>query len=43
LVTEYILNNTNDNEQLNALKQGLYEILPQSINKILDDIDLKVN
>jgi len=36
------LNNTNINEQLNALKQGFYEIIPQSINTILDDVDLKI-
>jgi len=32
-----------DKEQLNALKEGFYEIIPQSINSILDEIDLKVN
>ncbi len=42
MIIENKLNNTNDNEQLNALKQGFYEIIPQNINTILDDIDLKV-
>jgi len=42
LIFENKLNNTNDNEQLNALKQGFYEIIPQEINTILDDVDLKV-
>ncbi len=43
MVIKNKLFNTNDNEQLNALKQGFYEIIPQSINTILDDVDLKVN
>jgi len=43
LVIENKLNNTNENEQLNALKQGFYEIIPQNISSILDEIDLKVN
>jgi len=42
LIFENKLNNTNDNEQLNALKQEFYEIIPQEINTILDDVDLKV-
>ena len=42
MIFENKLNNTNDNEQLNALKQGFYEIIPQEINTILDDVDLKV-
>jgi len=42
LVFENKLKNINDNEQLNALKQGFYEIIPQKINTILDDVDLKV-
>jgi len=42
-MVDYKLNRTNDEEQLNALKQGLYEIIPQEINTILDAIDLKVN
>ena len=42
MVIENKLNNTNDNEQLNALKQGFYEIIPQDINLLLDDVDLKV-
>jgi len=43
LVIENKLSNTNDKKQLNALKHGFYEIIPQNINTILDDIDLKVN
>jgi len=43
LVIENKLYNTNDKDQLNALKQGFYEIIPQSINSILDEIDLRVN
>jgi len=42
LVIENKLNNTNDKEQLDALKQGFYEIIPLNINSILDEIDLKV-
>ena len=42
MVFENKLKNTNDNEQLNALKQRFYEIIPQEINTILDDVDLKV-
>jgi len=41
LLIEYKLNNTEDKEQLNALKQGFYEILPQNINSLIDEIDLK--
>jgi len=43
LVIENKLNNKNDKEQFNALKQGFYEIIPQYVNILLDDIDLKVN
>jgi len=43
LVIENKLNSAKDKEQLNALKQGFYEIIPQEINTILDEIDLKVN
>jgi len=43
LVIENKLNNTDDKEQFNALKQGFYEIIPQNINSIFDEIDLKVN
>ena len=42
MVIENKLNNTNDDKQLNALKQGFYEIIPTKINSIFDDIDLKV-
>jgi len=41
LIVEEKLKNTNDKEQLDALKQGFYEIIPQNINLILDEIDLK--
>ncbi len=43
MVIQNKLKNTNDIEQLNALKQGFYEIIPQSINSILNENDLKVN
>jgi len=42
-MVNYILNNTKEKEQLNALKQRFYEIIPLNINSILDEIDLKVN
>jgi len=41
LVTKYKLNNTNDKEQLEALKQGLYEIIPKNINETFNELDLK--
>jgi len=41
LIIKNKLVNTNDSEQLNALKQGFYEIIPESINLFLDEIDLK--
>jgi len=37
------LNGSNDKNQFDALKQGFYDIIPQNINSILDEIDLKVN
>ncbi len=43
MVVKDKLKNTNDIEQVNALKQGFYEIIPKSINSILNEIDLKVN
>ena len=43
MVIKNKLNNANDKEQLEALKQGFYEIIPQSINSLLDEVDLKVN
>jgi len=43
LVIENKLNNTNDKEQLEALKQGFYEIIPHNINSLIDEIDFKVN
>jgi len=43
LVVENKFNNSDDKEQLDALKQGFYEIIPQNIiNLIQDEIDLKV-
>jgi len=42
LVIEKKLNNDDDKEQLDALKKGFYEIIPENINSILDEIDLKV-
>ena len=41
MVIKYKLNS--DKEQFNALKQGFYEIIPEKINTILDEVDLKVN
>jgi hypothetical protein len=41
LVVKNKLYNTNDEEQLNALKEGFYEIIPRNINSIFDEIDLK--
>ena len=43
MVIENKLNNKNDKEQFNALKKGFYDIIPQYVNLLLDDIDLKVN
>ena len=42
MVLEHKLNNSNDKEQLEALKEGFYEIIPQNINKIFNEFDLKV-
>ena len=36
------MNNTNDKEQLEALKQGFYEIIPKDINEVFNELDLKV-
>jgi len=41
LITKNKLSNSNDKEQLNALKEGLYEIIPESITLFLDEVDLK--
>jgi len=41
LVIENKFKNSDDKEQLDALKQGFYEIIPQNINLLLDEIDLK--
>jgi len=40
---KYKLNKTNDEDQLKALKEGFYEIIPQDIKSLFDEIDLKVN
>jgi len=42
LVIKNKFNNTNDKEQLDALKLGFYEIIPKRINCLIDEIDLKV-
>ena len=42
MVIKNKFNNTNDKKQLDALKQGFYEIIPKGINFLLDKIDLKV-
>ncbi len=34
---------TNDKEQFKAFKKGFYEIIPENIKKIFDEVDLKVN
>jgi len=41
LIVKNKLNKADDKEQLNALKQGFYEILPHNINSFLDGTDLK--
>jgi len=41
LLSKYKLNNTNDKEQLEAIKQGLYEIIPKNINEEFDEFELK--
>jgi len=41
LVIEYKLNDTNDKEQLEALKEGFYEIIPKDINETFNELDLK--
>jgi len=41
LVIKYKLNNTNDKEQLEALKKGFYEIIPKNINKTFNEFELK--
>jgi len=41
LVIKNKIESKNDRDQLNALKQGFYEIIPQNINSILDEVDLK--
>ncbi|ORX62479.1 HECT-domain-containing protein [Anaeromyces robustus] len=41
LVVENKLNDRNDEEQLNSIKEGFYEIIPKNINSIFDELDLK--
>jgi ankyrin repeat protein len=41
LMIQNKLNGSNDKNQFDALKQGFYDIIPQNINSILDEIDLK--
>jgi len=41
-VSKYKLNNTNDKEQLKAIKEGFYEIIPKDINETFDEFELKV-
>jgi len=42
LVIEYKLNNNNDKEQFNALKEGFYEIINENIKEKFNELDLKV-
>jgi len=42
LVVKHKLNNTGDENQFKALKEGFYEIIPKEINTIINEIDLKV-
>ncbi len=37
------MNNTNDKEQMEFLKQGFYEIIPKNITKLFNEYNLKVN
>eukprot|EP00833_Pecoramyces_ruminatium_P010345 jgi/Orpsp1_1/1184377/evm.model.c7180000089266.1 len=39
---KYKYNNLNEKDQLNALKQGFYEIIPENINTIFNEFDLKL-
>ena len=41
-MSKYKLNNTNDKEQLKAIKEGFYEIIPKDINETFDEFELKV-
>eukprot|EP00833_Pecoramyces_ruminatium_P010907 jgi/Orpsp1_1/1184939/evm.model.c7180000091664.1 len=41
LIAKNKLNDTNDKEQMEALKQGFYEIIPNNINLLLNEVDLK--
>eukprot|EP00833_Pecoramyces_ruminatium_P010392 jgi/Orpsp1_1/1184424/evm.model.c7180000089453.1 len=41
LITKNKLSHQNDSEQLEALQQGFYEIIPDNINILIDEIDLK--
>jgi len=40
LIVKYKLNNTNDKEQFNAIKEGFYEIIPRNLDSF-DEVDLK--
>jgi len=39
---KYKLNNSNDKEQFEAIKEGFYEIIPMNLKTIIDEFDLKV-
>jgi len=41
LIVKNKLSNTNDREQMNYLKQGFYEIIPESITSIFNEVDFK--
>jgi len=41
LVAKHKLNNTGDEKQFKALKEGFYEIIPKEINTLINEIDLK--
>jgi len=41
LAIEYKLNKNNVKEQLEALKNGFFEIIPKNINKTFNELDLK--
>jgi len=41
LIIKSKLNNGNDEEQFNSLKEGFYEIVPKNINTFYDENDLK--
>ncbi|ORX64502.1 HECT-domain-containing protein [Anaeromyces robustus] len=41
LLVKYKLNNLNDKEQFEAIKEGFYEIIPKNIKSIINEFDLK--